>query len=192
MKRYLFFDTETTGLPKNYNAPASDSNNWPRLVQIAWIIDNENGDRLYQQSSIIKPEGFQIPVSVSKIHRITTEIALEKGEDLKTVLKKLATHLIKCDCLVAHNIAFDEKIIEAEMIRKKVPISFQHYDKVCTMLQSVNFCKKQGQYGYKWPRLQELYIDLFEEDFEEAHNAFADISATAKCFWELKKRKVIE
>jgi DNA polymerase III alpha subunit (gram-positive type) len=192
MKKYLFFDTETTGLPKRWDLPAANTDNWPRLVQIAWIIDNEDGDRLYQQSSIIKPEGFKIPEDASKIHRITTEIALEKGEELKEVLKKLAVHLVKCDCIVAHNIAFDEKIIEAEMIRKKVPISFQHYDKVCTMLQSVNFCKKQGPYGYKWPRLQELYIDLFEEDFEEAHNAFADISATAKCFWELKRIGVIK
>ncbi len=32
---YLIFDTETTGLPKNYNAPLTDADNWPRLVQLA-------------------------------------------------------------------------------------------------------------------------------------------------------------
>ena len=31
---YLFFDTETTGLPANWQAPMSDLENWPRLVQI--------------------------------------------------------------------------------------------------------------------------------------------------------------
>jgi hypothetical protein len=35
---YLFFDTETTGLPKNYKAPVTDLNNWPRLVQLAWLF----------------------------------------------------------------------------------------------------------------------------------------------------------
>ena len=29
---YLIYDTETTGLPKNFSAPVSDSDNWPRLV----------------------------------------------------------------------------------------------------------------------------------------------------------------
>ncbi len=32
---YLFFDTETTGLPRNWHAPASDLANWPRLIQLA-------------------------------------------------------------------------------------------------------------------------------------------------------------
>ena len=40
---YLIFDTETTGLPRNYNAPISDSENWPRAVQIAWQLHNEKG-----------------------------------------------------------------------------------------------------------------------------------------------------
>ena len=36
---YLFFDTETTGLPKNYNAPITDTDNWPRLVQLGLDSD---------------------------------------------------------------------------------------------------------------------------------------------------------
>jgi len=35
---YLFFDAETTGIPRNYKVPASDHRNWPRLVQIAWLL----------------------------------------------------------------------------------------------------------------------------------------------------------
>jgi DNA polymerase-3 subunit alpha len=35
---FLIYDTETTGLPKNYNAPLTDSDNWPRLVQLAWQL----------------------------------------------------------------------------------------------------------------------------------------------------------
>ena len=29
---FLTFDTETTGLPKNFKADVSDSANWPRLA----------------------------------------------------------------------------------------------------------------------------------------------------------------
>ena len=32
---FLTFDTETTGLPKIFKADVSDSDNWPRLVQLA-------------------------------------------------------------------------------------------------------------------------------------------------------------
>jgi hypothetical protein len=55
------------------------------------------------------------------------------------------------------------------------------------MEKTTNFCAIQGPYGYKWPKLSELYFKLFQSNFEEAHNAAADIKATAKCFWELKK-----
>ena len=29
---YLIFDTETTGLPKKWNAPISDTDNWPTSI----------------------------------------------------------------------------------------------------------------------------------------------------------------
>lgn len=32
---YLFFDTETTGLPLDHKLPSTDTANWPRLVQWA-------------------------------------------------------------------------------------------------------------------------------------------------------------
>ena len=41
---FTFFDTETTGLPKNFNAPLSDSENWPRMVQIAWQVHDDDGN----------------------------------------------------------------------------------------------------------------------------------------------------
>jgi DNA polymerase III alpha subunit (gram-positive type) len=55
---YLVFDTETTGLPLNYNAPLSDSDNWPRMVQIAWQLHDEEGKLIENQDYIIKPEGM--------------------------------------------------------------------------------------------------------------------------------------
>ena len=55
------------------------------------------------------------------------------------------------------------------------------------MESTINFCAIKGPYGNKWPKLSELYYKLFRTDFKEAHNAIVDISATAKCFWELKR-----
>ncbi len=56
------------------------------------------------------------------------------------------------------------------------------------MESSTDFCAIDGPYGYKWPKLQELHNKLFGVGFTEAHNAAADIAATAACFWEMKKR----
>ena len=73
---YLFFDTETTGLPKNWKAPVTDLNNWPRLVQLAFLYYDNNGNKISGGDFIIKPEGFTIPADASRIHGISTEKAI--------------------------------------------------------------------------------------------------------------------
>ena len=67
----LFFDTETTGIPKNYDAPISDVNNWPRLVQLAFIKTDWDGNIIESRDFVIRPEGFIIPNDASKIHGIS-------------------------------------------------------------------------------------------------------------------------
>ena len=61
----------------------------------------------------------------------------------------------------------------------------------CTMQAGTNFCKIPGKYGYKWPKLMELYVKLFGHDFEGAHNAMSDIDATQECFWKMRSRRLI-
>jgi DNA polymerase-3 subunit alpha len=38
---------------------------------------------------------------------------------------------------------------------------------------------------YKYPTLIEIYSILFQEKFNEAHNASADVEATSRIFFEL-------
>jgi DNA polymerase III subunit epsilon len=189
---YLFFDTETTGLPRNWKAPITDSNNWPRLVQIAWLVFDIDGNRIDTQEFIIKPSGFIIPEDASRVHGITTSIALDKGVELITVLNAFNQEIDRANTLVAHNMSFDSKIIGAEMFRKQINTNFNNKQSICTMEASTNFCKIPGNYGFKWPKLSELHMSLFGKDFEEAHNAIADIEATARCFWKLKEMKNIK
>lgn len=188
---YLFFDTETTGLPKNWKAPLSDLNNWPRLVQLAYLTYDKKGNKISDRNFIIKPEGFTIPTDASKVHGITTERALKEGESISSVLKIFDSVLKEASCLVAHNMNFDEKIIGAEFLRSKMQNTLVVKRKICTMEKTTNFCAIVGNYGYKWPKLSELHYKLFGCGFEEAHNAAVDINATAKCFWELKRRNLI-
>lgn len=93
--------------------------------------------------------------------------------------------------LVAHNIAFDEKIIGAEFIRNGMENSIPFKRKICTMKSTKDYCAINGPYGFKWPTLSELYYKLFGTYFDEAHNAAADIEATAECFWELRRRDLL-
>ena len=58
---FLIFDTETTGLPKRWDAPISDTNNWPRIVQLAWQLQDDTGVLISNKSYLIKPKYFYIP-----------------------------------------------------------------------------------------------------------------------------------
>jgi len=184
---YLFFDTETTGLPRNWKAPVTDLNNWPRLVQLAYLFYDTNGNKISGGDFIIKPEGFTIPSDASRIHGISTERAIREGQPIKSVLQHFQSLIEQATYLVAHNMSFDEKIVGAEFLRNGMQNSIQTKNKICTMERTTNFCAIDGPYGYKWPKLSELHYKLFGIGFEEAHNAAIDITATAKCFWELKR-----
>ena len=184
---YVFFDTETTGLPKNWKAPVTELDNWPRLIQLAYIIYTENGEKLEVGNHIIKPEGFIIPEEASNVHGITTEKALEEGKDLTQILQQFYSIVSDSNVIVAHNISFDEKVIGSEFLRNSFNNILNEKQKICTMTTTVNFCCIPGPYGFKWPGLAELHIKLFGKNFDNAHDAFADIEATANCFWELKR-----
>ncbi len=184
---YLFFDTETTGLPKNWKAPVTDLNNWPRLVQLAYLLYDTSGNKISSGDFIIKPQGFTIPAESSRIHGISNERAIRDGQELTTVLQRFNSLIGQANYLIAHNISFDEKIVGAEFLRNGMSNSIASKNKICTMEKTINFCAIQGLYGYKFPKLSELHYKLFRTGFEEAHNAAVDIQATTKCFWELKR-----
>ncbi len=188
---YLFFDTETTGLPNNWKAPVTDLNNWPRLVQMAWLQYDLEGNKIGGSNHIIVPNGFTIPEEASSIHGISHDRALREGVELKSVLSNFHNRIAQSNYLVAHNMSFDEKIVGAEFLRNNMTNTIDTIPKICTMQRTTNFCRIDGPYGYKWPKLSELHYTLFGTGFEEAHNAEVDINATAKCFWELKRIGVL-
>ena len=191
---FLFFDVETTGLPKNYKASVDDVDNWPRIVQIAWILSGFQEKNIESGNFIIKPEGFEIPEESTKIHGITTQKAISEGEDLESVLMNFRHLQAKTDYIVAHNVTFDKKIVWAEMLRKNIKSIF-HRDgdksEICTMKSAKRYCKLPGKYGYKFPTLLELHQKLFGCDFDGAHDAATDIRIAEKCFWKMIELNLI-
>lgn len=187
----LFFDTETTGLPRNYRAPVTDLKNWPRVIQVAWLVADDSGREVKSAEYIIKPDGFTIPADAAKIHGITTAIAQEKGVELKGVLEKLGADIASASVLIAHNVQFDEKVLGAEFLRVGAPDPVAAKPRKCTMQSATDFCGIPGPYGNKWPKLQELYRKLFQAEFEGAHGALADVRACSRCYFELKRLGVM-
>jgi DNA polymerase-3 subunit alpha len=190
---YLIFDTETTGLPKNYNAPISDADNWPRLVQLAWQLHAADGALISAYNVIVKPDGFDIPYNSEKIHGISTSKALAEGRPLNEVLTEFAEILKQTSFLAGHNVGFDISIMGAEFLRvfDSEPVTTMKW--LDTKDESTAFCAIPGGKGgkYKWPKLTELHVKLFNEAFDEAHNAAADVAATSRCFLELLRIGVI-
>jgi DNA polymerase III epsilon subunit-like protein len=188
---YLVIDCETTGLPKDRNAPIRDVDNWPRVIQLAWALYDETQKAAETVVRLIRPEGFVIPGDVQHIHNISTELALSEGKDIAETLHALASAAADAKVLIAHNLDFDVNVISAEYLRLGLEPPFGGKKRICTMLQSVEFCKIEGNRGYKWPKLSQLHQKLFGSDFSEAHDAGADVAACARCFFALKDRGVI-
>ncbi len=190
---FLIFDTETTGLPRNYNAPLTDFDNWPRMVQIAWQLHDAQGNLINSNSIIIKPEGYFIPAETIKIHGITTERANEEGQNLKTVLQQFVDVVKQTTYLCGHNIEFDNNIIGAELLRCGLENVLALKPFIDTKNDATTeFCALPGGRGgkFKWPTLTELYTKLFNNTFDEAHNAAFDVLATGKVFFEIIKRGI--
>ncbi len=185
---YLIFDTETTGLPKRWKAPITDVDNWPRCIQIAWQLHDEFGKLIEQQDFLIQPDGFNIPYDAEQIHGISTLLAQKQGKPLTEVLELFNEALEKTTFIVGQNLQFDLNIMGCEFHRERtkttlldIPVLDTCTEKTASLCQITG-----GRYGkFKLPTLTELHQKLFNQPFGEAHNATADVEATARCFLEL-------
>ena len=209
-RRVLYFDTETTGLPHQPADPAlygetHNAGGFPKLVQLAWILTDGLGRTLSEQSHIIRPDGFTIPEDASAIHGISTERALVEGIPVADVLGDFTGDLLQADTIVGHNIGFDVEVAKEELERigaSEAAEKLTSTPVVDTMKETVELCaipypegeprKYDTGCDYKYPKLRELYKVLFGKEFENAHDALADIRATRECYEELINKNVIQ
>lgn len=190
---FLIIDCETTGLPRDWNARPDDSKSWPRLVQVAWCLFDAQEQLVESVSHIIRPTGFFIPPDAEFLHGISTARAQAEGIDLEFALSELRFAADRSTVLVAHNLRFDASVLAAEYYRVRQKPPFDYKWRVCTQLESADYCKLPGRYGnYKWPKLAELHRLLFGTEHVECHEAASDVAACARCFFELKHRGVLD
>lgn len=191
----MFFDTETNGLPRSFDVDNLRPGNWPSMVQVAWIIVNEDGKEIEKRELLMKlPEGeIENPRAVA-VHGKTTELIKEKGIEIEEVLKEFRDALSRSTVVVAHNINFDLGIIYSNFKNQlgvDLRNDFLGKKLICTKESSTDYCKIPSSRGYKWPSLSELHNHLFGKDFENAHDAMGDVVAMKNCYYELVKRNVI-
>lgn len=177
----LVLDVETTGLWRFGEEP-------PRLVEAAWVICDGTGRAVREVSRLVYPDGFVIPPSAVEVHGITTAIAREEGTALASVLADLAEDATGVSGVVAHNLAYDLAVVRGECRRHARPDPFAGLPGCCTMESTAAFCGIRRPWGYKWPRLSELYQVLFGEPCEEVHRALDDARLCAECYCALRRR----
>lgn len=187
----LFFDTETNGLPKSWKAPVTEIDNWPRIIQLAWAV-YEGSELMESRVDMICPDGWEIPKEPFWLdHGYSTEASLESGIPIADALWCLVEAIEIADVMVAHNMSFDKSIVAVEMIRLGMTTANKP-KKICTMVSGTKYCELPGQYGLKWPKLEELHDKLFGTEAGQQHDAMSDVLITAKCYFEMLKRGIIE
>ncbi len=189
----LIFDTETTGLPRSWNAPLTDAENWPRVVQLAWQLHRPDGAFISRGNRIVRPDGFTIPFNAVKVHGITDERAAQEGHPLEEVVKEFAEALGQTTYLMGHNVGFDVSVVGAELCRLGAdPGMLTSLPVLDSKDAGTDFCKLPGGRGgaYKWPTLEELHQALFGESVAAAHDAAYDVRATGRVFFAMCERSL--
>ena len=194
--KYLVFDTETTGLPINNNSPPDDFSNWPYIIQIAWLLfDDEN--KLIENSNFYLKQPVVIPVDATNVHGITTEMMLKQGIEPPIVYANFKKAIDNTEYLISHNIDFDVPIVHCDFLRNGMKWDFSNDKMFCTMKTGTRFCKIKKRNGeYKWPTLTELYQNCFfpghtmniysdATSTRNVHSANIDAAMAAKCFFKL-------
>jgi len=189
-RKVLFFDCETTGLPRVRWFSPEVVDDWPRLVQLAWARYDARGNEEEVRSFIVRPEGFRIPPDATRIHGISHVRARRDGRDLAEVLDDfLAAACAPAITLIAHNLDYDRNVVAGELVRMRKPLAFLELPGICTMKETTSLCRLArpgGGFGFKWPTLEELHTHCFGYSYDGAHDAANDIGACARAFFKLR------
>jgi len=185
---FIFIDIETTGLPDrisfdNYYDPEEihhyDSS---RIIQIAYLICEENGEIIKTVDKIIKCDNFTI--NNSDLHGITNYKANNEGVDIRDALNNLYIDMKNVDTIVSHNCSFDKNIILSECHRynnKKLSKEINTKKTYCTMKLGKSIMNQR-----KYPKLCELYNFLFKDNIQPKHNAVYDAEICKLCYYKMK------
>lgn len=190
----LVFDTETSDLPRDWRRPATDVDNWPHLVQIAWLVCDLRLKVKSKYAALIRPDGWVIASGAERVHGISTKKASRRGVPVEAVLPAFDAELQAAGLVIAHNLEFDQAIMTAEFVRAGMPHHFDEVEGFCTMRGLTAYCqltpKKYGE--YKWPKLGELHAICTGKAHTGAHDAMGDAEAVVRCLGALRRTGALQ
>ena len=196
--KVLVFDTETTGLPTERNAPITATHKYPYILQLSYVLyDTVERCTLAVRDDYVRVAAH-VPISANStaIHGIDRAVSEQRGVPLEEALERFRAHVASADILVAHNLQFDERMIEVECLRSQIASPFQQKPLKCTMLANVDVCKLRHATfrggNSKWPTLAELHQHCFQTVPVGLHNALTDVRACLRCFVWLEEGYDVE
>lgn len=218
----LVFDVETTGLfpkKKRGSTVSPPIDELPYIIQLSYVIfDMEKYETIEQYDTYINiDETVKISEFVSNLTGITHEMCHSEGVPIIEALKKFYKAYMFCECIVAHNMDFDTRMISLEIERNRETIlenapycilifngiyeELNNIERYCTMRKGTPICnidfpkKTQSNIEYKstnkkFPTLKELYMFLFnmEEPPANLHNSMVDVMVCLKCYLYMRHK----
>ena len=208
----MVFDVETTGLIPKRDPIAKFSTNidtCPFILQLSFIIyDTTIAQVIREFNSYIKiHDTVVISQKITQITGITSETCKSLGVPIEDALVEFFHEYIRCDKIIAHNIAFDREMILLEITRNYSKLIahgcnnpeiifndiynfINHKQMVCTMTTGKSLCnilvetsnKKTYQ---KYPKLSELHFKLFNVIPDGLHDALVDSSICLACYLKM-------
>lgn len=191
--RVLVFDTETTGLPTDRKAPSSCTECWPHIVQLSYILYDASMNTILSEYDelVALPAGVKMSRGSIEQHGITEAQLRRKGVHIGAVLSDFTSAVQSADRIVAHNLEFDRKVVEAACYRAAMPLAFAT-DPVCfcTARSGVPLCgiwaaRKNGTQFLRFPKLWELHEELFSQRPGHLHDALADVLICLRCYAQM-------
>lgn len=185
--KILFFDTETTG-QYNFQLPAGYPSQ-PMIVQLGALLMDDAGTEIGHLNTLVKTDGWEIDPGAQAIHGISKERCDAEGTTLLDAIEKFDQLLDFADLVVAHNFQFDRRVLATAYCKTSRRDLLGLKESYCTMMKATPVCRipKASGRGIKWPKLQEAYQFFFNEPFEGAHDAMADVRACARVYYKLNE-----
>lgn len=187
----LFFDTETTGFPQKHKPV--DHPDQPHIVQLAAALTEDDGRVVSSFNFIIDPgveRGVRIPSATSAIHGIDEERCWRFGVLPAFALETFDELYTRADMIVGHNVDFDVEMVTIAFNKLNPSIGLRREvvaPTFCTMRQSTDICRiPSPRGGNKWPKLGEAYQHFFGEPLDGAHDAFVDLMACKRIYFQLQ------
>ncbi|ASC68624.1 DNA polymerase III subunit epsilon [Achromobacter denitrificans] len=196
MNKKLFYDTETTGLPR-FKDP-SDHPGQPHIVQLAAaLVDMDSREVIASMDVIVRPDGWIIPDEVAAVHGITTEHAAAVGVPESLALS-MFLELWGGRTRIGHNEQFDARIIRIAQHRAgELEGDLERWKSSaaeCTARLATPIVKcpptakmlAAGRTHYKTANLSEAVLHFTGKPLEDAHSAMADVRGCMDVYFAIQ------